>query len=303
MKLYKSYIGAVAILLGGTALLSGCQGEDVEVQEPAISENNEMRFIFLHPSPEESQSTRATDTRFEQGDRIGLFVKEASKPLEISGNVVNNEPFTFDGEVWTPSKPLYWDKGSYDAYALYPFISDVGSITDLAFNVSADQGAIGADGLDGYELSDLLYAEAKGLEASDDPVSMQFRHIMSKLTVRLIKGEEYEGDLPENFTVLIHNTVTRCTVDINAGIASIDPKAETQTIRARKSGATSCSAIIVPQRIDSNVPIIEVLVGKVSLMYDSKFLFKAGMHHVINLIIERNPERSRINIGGEYMDW
>ncbi|MDE6290174.1 MAG: fimbrillin family protein, partial [Muribaculaceae bacterium] len=194
----------------------------------------EMKFTLSHPS-----QTRATDTAFEQGDAVGLYVAEASTPLEIAGNAVNNERLIFSGTDWTADRRLYWDQGSYNIYAYYPRIDHVTSITDLPLQVSEDQTK------DGYEASDLLYASSFGVSASADPVGLRFRHIMSKITVRLIKGEDYEGEIPTDATVYIHNTVTDATVDLAAGVATRNPRGQRRTVTARGNGNANYSAIIV----------------------------------------------------------
>ena len=37
----------------------------------------------------------------------------------------------------------------------------------------------------------------------------------------------------------------------------------------------------------------------VSYMYESKFVFKPGVEHLVNLIITNNPDNVKIEIGGE----
>ena len=263
--------------------------------EPASIDSNgktEMKFAISHPS-----QTRATDTAFEKGDAVGLYVAEASAPLEIAGNTVNNERLVFSGTDWTADRKLFWDKGTYNVFAYYPRIEHVTSITDLPIKVSEDQTG------GGYEASDLLYASLAGVAASADPVSLKFRHIMSKLTVRLIKGEDYEGDIPADATVYIHNTVTDATVDLAAGVATRDPKGTRRTVTARRNAQANYSAIVVPQRLDNRVPLIEVVANGVSFLYESKFQFKPGIHHIVSLVMDKNPEQIKIEIGGEITDW
>lgn len=262
--------------------------------EPAYTDTGktEMKFKLSHPS-----QTRATDTAFEQGDAVGLYVAEASAPLEIAGNTVNNERLVFSGTDWTADRKLFWDQGSYNVHAYYPRIEHVTSITDLPLQVSVDQTS------DGYEASDLLYASSQGVTASADPVSLKFRHIMSKLTVRLIKGEDYEGEIPTDAVVYVHNTVTDATIDLSAGVATRDPRGERRTVTARRNAQASYSAIIVPQRLDNRVPLVEVVANGVSFLYESKFQFKPGMHHIVSLVMDKNPEQVKIEIGGELTDW
>lgn len=204
--------------------MSACS-QDEEMQ-PTDPKHTPMTFSVIHPG----QKSRVTDTDFENGDKIGLFVGETDKPLEIGGNLVNNEALTCNGGSWSASRTLYWDAGTYNAYAYYPYISPVTSIEDLPFSVKTDQSGVDeATGMDGYEASDFLYAQTKGVSASNSPVSLKFKHIMSKLTIRLVKGEDFEGDMPQNAEVYVHNTVPEATIDLSAGVATREVK-----VRARR---------------------------------------------------------------------
>jgi len=287
---------AVALL---TIISSSCSNDDILGNEPFSGDKLKMEFNFSHPS-----QTRATETAFETGDKVGLFVNPSDKPIEIAGNTVNNQLLSFSGNDWTSERQLYWDKGKYNAYAYYPYQEEVSSVTDFPFSVKLDQsGEDGESGLGGMEASDFLYASEKEIEASANPVNMKFKHIMSKLTIRLIKGEDFEGDIPENATVFIHNTVTSATIDLSAGIATKNVKGTKHTITARQTDPTTFTAITVPQRLDNRVPLIEVVMNGVSFMYESKFQFKPGINHLVNLIVDKNPEQVKIEVGGEITDW
>lgn len=260
----------------------------------------EMTFTMTHPS----QRTRATDTGFENGDKVGLFVCSADAKLEIGGNLVNNEALTCDNGKWNAGRTLYWDDGTYNAYAYYPYISQITSIEDLPFSVSTDQGTVDQEtGIDGYEASDLLYARTTGISASADPISLTFSHIMSKVTIRLVKGEDFEGDMPTDAVVYVHNTVPEATVDLSAGIVTRNTFGTRATITARQNSDYMFSAIVVPQRIENRMPLIEVVMKGVSYVYESTFQFKPGTEHLINLIISDNPEQIKIEVGGEIQDW
>ena len=290
-------ISIISVMLLTPGLFS-CTGESQEPDNNLSKGKVAMEFTFSHPS-----QSRATETSFEDGDVVGLFVSEADKTLEISGNTVNNEGLTYTGSSWKSARPLYWDAGLYNVYACYPRFDNVNSITDLSFEVSTDQSETSSADMEGYEASDLLFASAKEISASADPVNLQFRHIMSKISIRLIKGEDYEGEIPETATVYIHNTVTEATVDLAAGVATKAVRGDRKTVTARQTGPTSYSAILVPQRLENRVPLIEVVMNGVSFLYESKFLFKPGIHHIVNLVVDKNPEQIKIEIGGEITDW
>ena len=277
--------------------LASCSNDD-STEAPKSAKDTPMTFDVIHPS-----QTRATATEFENGDKIGVYIAKADAPLEIGGNTLNNEPLTLTSGTWTPSQNLYWDEGTYNAYAYYPYMS-VTSIEDQPVSVATDQSKGATDGeKSAYEASDLLYAQAKGLTASTSPVTLSFRHIMSKLTIRLVKGEDFEGDMPTDAEIYIHNTVPTATLDISAGIVTRDVKGKTSTIKARQESDFQFGAIIVPQRLDNRVPLVEVIMKGVSYLFESKFLFKPGVDHLVNLVITDNPEQVKIEVGGEVENW
>lgn len=295
MKNYIIRYASLALAILGVVACS----EEHETAPSQDAKSTPMSFVVTHPG-----QTRATATAFEHNDRIGLYVADVNAPLELGGNLVNNEALTFDGNKWAASRTLFWDKGSFNAYAYYPYIKGISSITDQPFSVSTDQStAKTATALGGYEASDLLFATSKNIMASVSPIRLTFKHIMSKLKIRLIKGEDFEGDMPTTATVYIHNTVPTATVDLQAGVATRYVKGTRQTITAHQDGDTSYSAIIVPQRIDNRQPLIEVVMQGVSYLFESKFQFKPGTEHLVNLIISDNPDKVKIDIGGEIQDW
>ena len=293
MRRHILYIGMALSILG----LASCSNDD-STEAPKSAKDTPMTFDVIHPS-----QTRATATEFENGDKIGVYIAKADAPLEIGGNTLNNEPLTLTSGTWTPSQNLYWDEGTYNAYAYYPYMS-VTSIEDQPVSVATDQSKGATDGeKSAYEASDLLYAQAKGLTASTSPVTLSFRHIMSKLTIRLVKGEDFEGDMPTDAEIYIHNTVPTATLDISAGIVTRDVKGKTSTIKARQESDFQFGAIIVPQRLDNRVPLVEVVMKGVSYLFESKFLFKPGVDHLVNLVITDNPEQVKIEVGGEVENW
>lgn len=207
-------IASLALVILG---MVSCSDEQETALRPQDAKSIPMTFLVSHPG----QASRATETNFEKNDKIGLYVADAKAQLEIGGNLVNNEALTYDGSKWAAARALYWDKGTYTAYAYYPYIENVSSITDQPFSVALDQRvAKTATSLGGYEASDLLFATSKNISASASPINLTFKHIMSKLKIRLVKGEDFEGEMPATADVYIHNTVPTATVDLQAGVAT-----------------------------------------------------------------------------------
>ena len=123
----KAHAVVALIALCAVSCLHDCEVSD-EVRKAMP-----MTFTAQHPA----QLTRATDAGFANGDRIGVYVTLADVPLEIGGNTVNNEALTCNGGAWSASKTLYWDAGTYTAYAYYPYVPTVGSIEDMPVRVAA----------------------------------------------------------------------------------------------------------------------------------------------------------------------
>lgn len=283
-------------LLSVAGLSAGCSSDHTEQPET----DPQMTFEVIHPN----QDTRATATQFETADRIGVYIAEAGEPLLHSGNYINNALLTYNGTAWTPAEPIYYNNGTYDVYAYYPYAVAPASVDDYPFEVALDQSIATAGSTPGgYEASDFLWATNKGVTAGTSPVSLTFAHRMSRIVVRLIKGEDYDGEIPEDAQVYIHSTVPTATIDLGAGVPTVDPYGKRHTIRARSESSTRHSAIVVPQRITNRLPLIEVVMKGVSYMMESTFVFKSGMQHNVSLVISKNPEQVKIEIGGEIEKW
>lgn len=296
MTLYSIY----AACLGLALCLAGCGQE--EMTEAGEQPADVMRFSLTHP--DEGARTRVTETHFEKDDRIGLYVCTAEAPLEVGGNYVNNALLTFNGSAWHPERPIFWNNGSYDVYAYYPQVSPVTSVDDLPFSVATDQQAAGNEQTPGgYEASDFLWASAKKQTAGNEAVKLNFRHCMSKLTVRLVKGPDYDGDELPEAEVYVHNTVTEATIDLAVGIVTPAKFGKLHTVKAKAAGKDEYTAVLVPQRIANRLPLIEVVMKGVSYLVETNFRFKQGIHHTFTLIISKNPEQVKIEIGGELENW
>ncbi len=273
-------------------LFVGCSKSETEALHP-----DEMRFTATYPA-----ATRATGTAFEKDDAIGVYVTQyngdLAVPLQVSGNYANNAKTTFDGSVWKSAPVIYWGEGKFDVYAYYPYAKP-SSADEYPFTVALDQSTTEqADVLSGYEASDFLWAKAAGITRMD-AVPLTFTHRMSKLVVNLVKGEAYSGEIPADAVVRIHNTVPAATIDLASGTVTKNGYESAQSITAKKLSEGVYTAIIVPQRLNTKRPLVEVLSKGVSYLIESSFVFKAGTQHTINITLNNNPDQVKIEIGGE----
>lgn len=277
---------AILFLCSFGAFIS-CQNQMMETDPGKIN------IQFIHPS----LVTRATATEFESGDKIGLYVVETPAPLQVSGNYVNNLQATFNGTQWTGDTGLRWPstESVCDIYAYYPFM-EVSKITAAPFSVLEDQS-------DGFGDCDFLWGKATSVAYTTDAIPIQFAHKLSKITLRLVKGESYIGDLPSEAVFYVHSTVTDATADLTTGSVTKDPYGTAKTITCHKVDDATYEAVIVPQRLASRTPLFEMVANGVSYLVEGSFNFKPGMNYNFDVTLNTSTESIRIEIGGEIEDW
>ena len=268
-----------------------------------VEDDSQIRFDLGF-----SGQTRVMANAFESGDVTGLYMTEYDgsnkpAPLLVSGNAVNNAALRFDGTSWATSPTLFWDKGvKYDVYGYYPYASP-SSVEEYNFSVGTDQTTLRTgNALGGYEASDFLWAKQTGVKYPN-VVRLTFSHRMSRLVVNLVKGKDFEGDMPKDVVVKVHGTVPDAIVDLGSGVVVKDNYGKAKTITMKKESDTVFSSIIVPQRIDNRQPLIEVLTSNVSYLMESRFVFRSGIQHFINIILDSDPAKVKIEIGGEIQGW
>lgn len=283
---------------------TACQDNTVEPE--ALVHDNVMRFNLVGPDVQ----TKVSAGAFEAADQIGLYVTDyvnenTPMPLQISGNRANNMIVTYDGAAWTPEQTIYWGEGKSDVYAYYPYISDIQDVESQYFEVAADQTG------EGYEASDLLWAKAEGVRKSDGAVNLQMQHLMSKLTVKIVAGEDYIGSLPEDASVLLHSTVTGARVDLSKGSVSKDPYCGAKSIKMKNLGvrtfdgekAVVYEAIVVPQMLENSVPLLEINSKSVSYLLEDPFNFRPGVAYTYTVTLNTSTTAIKVEIGCELEDW
>lgn len=268
------------------ALLSLCACNKV-VDAPSIA-SDEIRFNIGFPQ------TKATSSAFEAGDEISLYAVEysgaAQMPLQLGGNYLNNERVAFDGTVWAGVRNLYWSNNACDFYALYPYQQNVNSVEGYAFSVSQDQNG------DGYEASDLLFAKAENVSRTDGEVDLQFKHMMSKCVVNVVKGDQFEGDIPDDIVAHLYNTSVDCKVDWTTGSLEKSAFGLKKTITMKKLSNTQFEAVVVPQNIEYRTPLVELTMGGIAYLLEYSLSFRPGYVHSITVTLNTSPDQEQIEI-------
>lgn len=292
----KKYIALAALAL----VAMGCERENID--NTPIVDDSVMRIEALHPS-----TTRATATSFEDGDVIGLYATtyegEQAMPLQISGNWINNEALTFNGSSWKGRRTFYWNEGLMDVYGYYPYMEPT-VINKHKWAVQTDQSLPATEGaLSAYEASDFLWAKAEGVSQEDGSVQLQFKHMCSKVVIKLVKGEEYTDAFPEDIDVYLYSTVPQALINFTTGIVSKDPHGDAQKIKARKVAIDTFEVIVVPQSILEYAPFVEIIMGGISYMTEEIFTYHAGKEYIVSITLDNSPQKIEINVGGSVGGW
>lgn len=287
MKIKYTVIYLAAALLATTS----CSKEE------GNSDNGQLLLAPALPN-----MSKATETEFESGDQFGIYAVEykedAPLPLQLSGNWANNSMALYNGTNWSISPVIWWNNASkLDVIAYYPYNSNPNSVDNYLFTIEEDQRE------SGFTLSDLMWAKAKGAERSAGAVALNFRHKLSRLDIKLIRGDEFEGDIPADAVVRVMGTVSSAIMDMESGGIEKNPQGKEITITAHQRGVGEYSAIIVPQKILNQIPLVEILVNNVSYLVSSRFIFEEGVRHTLNITLNSDPNKILITIGGGIEDW
>lgn len=287
MKIKYTVIYLAAALLAATS----CSKEE------GNSDNGQLLLAPALPN-----MSKATETEFESGDRFGIYAVEykedAPLPLQLSGNWANNSMALYNGTNWSISPVIWWNNASkLDVIAYYPYNSNPNSVDNYLFTIEEDQRE------SGFTLSDLMWAKAKGAERSAGAVALNFRHKLSRLDIKLIRGDDFEGDIPADAVVRVMGTVSSAIMDMESGGIEKNPQGKEMTITAHQRGVGEYSAIIVPQKILNQIPLVEILVNNVSYLVSSRFIFEEGVRHTLNITLNSDPNKILITIGGGIEDW
>ena len=291
---------------------TACQQGVIE-QDNASLYDSEMKFNPVAPGAK----TKVTSDVFEASDKMAVFVTDyvddvTPMPLQVSGNKANNEAVVFNGSQWTPARPIYWGEGKSDVYAYYPYLEDITDVNSQYFEVALDQDAReNGETLSGYEASDLLWAKAEGVGRTDGTVLLTMKHVMSKLTVKIVAGKDYVGSLPDDASILLHSTVAAARVDLENGSVVKDPYSGAKSIKMKKIGirtyegveAVVYEAIVVPQMLETSVPLLEINSKSVSYLLEDSFNFRPGMAYTYTATMNTSTTAIKVEIGCELEDW
>lgn len=270
-------------LMAAVAAMISCS-DNVE-NTPATPETD------LLPINISTTLTRATDSAFEQGDKVGIFVVNEPNTLKSSGNHVDNMGFTYSGE-WTPDTEIYWldHTTKADFYCYYPYAEGV--ITSAyAFATKADQSS-----LVNYKASEFLWGKTVGVAPTEEDVEITTNHTFSNALVILKPGDGFteESLAAATKSVKICGVKTNATIDLSTGVATATGN-KTNVTPYLENG--QYRALIVPQSTEEGALIV-VTVNGVDYTLTRSMTFKANKQHKFTVTLNKVSNGVNVGIGG-----
>ena len=241
--------------------------------------------------------TRANDTAFENGDKVGIYVVNyngsTAGTLAASGNHVNNMQFSFGGSAWTPASAIYWkdDTTHADFYAYYPYSASA-STSAHSFSVQTDQSTEA-----NYFASDFLWGKATDVAPTKNAVPITTNHSFSNILVYLEAGDGFTAETLAAATksVKITNVKTSATINLATGVATTT--GDVATVTAWNTGEYY-RAMIIPQTVADGTNLITVTVDGVDYTLASGMTFVANKQHTFTVTINKSSNGVNIGIGG-----
>lgn len=280
--------------------VAACSGEPDQPDSPVIPAPGtgddvtppaaDKLEIKINPSLNDS---RATDTDFEHGDNIGLFVVNynGSDPgaLKNTGNHVDNMRFTYSG-TWTPYSPVYWkdDEVHADFYIYYPYASSP-SVSAYPVEVKADQSSES-----NYKTSDFLWGIARNVAPTASAISIPASHVMSRINITVEAGSGFTKESLAAATISVRVNGLQCKSTVNLADGTVTPSGDRVSVAPYKKG-DAYIAIIVPQTVQEG-NLITVTVDGSDFNLKKGFTFESGKSHDFNVVVGKTSGGVNVNI-------
>ena len=253
------------------ALLVSCQQEENETLTPANSR------ITISPV-----ITRATEVNFETGDKIGVTIIQNDDFVYAENKLMTFNDGVFAGDLlWYPEGN---DKSQIVAY--YPYRE---GNTPTSFSVEADQTT-------GYGASDLMAASNKDVLPTVNTITMNFKHLLTKLVINVTK--EVEANIT---SIALKGSIPTATLDLAALTVTADANVAATNITAQVVEANKTyRALIVPQTVALTLEVATSDGKTLSQKLTSTTLAQGGQYSVNIRVL---PDDIEVKLIGDIENW
>ena len=213
------------LLIGLTfgLLLSGCNDEE----SLGTGKGTGVRFTSY------MVESRATDTAWEAGDEIGVYMQNAASTSSYQKINVKYTNSAENVNTFTAESPIqYLDESTVNFMAVYPFSASVtsGNYTFTLGNESLSK-------------NDIMYASASSVAAGTENVTLEFTHKLTKIVLQL---NDENGNPITGATVSIDKQRVNGSMDMATGnVTATDDYTSTLGF-AESNESGTYEAIVIP---------------------------------------------------------
>ena len=288
------YLAMVAV----TAIFAGCAND-----EDALLPNDSLKDTPINVDVLVSGiNTRAGYDNTSLPTMFYLSIDQNGSKYDYTNVVMKHEGGSWvaykSADKNAEKKQLLWEGSEANVTVTAATFPLPENSTSYALNVQTDQSTD-----DGIKASDHLYYYSNAVTPSTGGISLGLNHIMSKITVKLTLGTEYEASET--------NPITSVSAFGASTGATYSPGAETpwsEQSNVKKitlipsvayntvNRTVTYEAILVPQTIAANAFGIEIRIGEKTYEWTSAeaFTLTGGTNHILEMTVG-NASSANIN--------
>ncbi|MDD2475138.1 MAG: fimbrillin family protein, partial [Dysgonamonadaceae bacterium] len=289
---YKGFLPVATIAL---LSLSACMKDSPNPSD--VTKEINVKASIEGLSGVNKPNTRATNTSWENGDAIGIFMKNNGTDLSLSALAINAKYITSGSDAFTPADEdnkieLPFNK-SVDFIAYYPYTDELDDRLNYKIDVS-DQTNL--------PKIDLLYSQNLD-NINSTSVDLTFQHQLVKMIFNIVSNPETD------LTVLsmgITNMNTRADFSLEDGTINNESNPETVLLNLNES-KTAGQAILLPTSVLSNNSLI-IKFENTSYSIDLSEIdgvnsFDKTTRYTFNLTLKQGEDPTLESVSKSIEDW
>lgn len=233
-----------------------------------------------------SVMSRATDTRFEAEDAIGVSMYTKSG---FVGNATNVQYTTKNGTAFTSTNPMTWGAAgsaeTVDFKGVYPYKAEAVD-GKYSFTLATDDGASLSD-------NDVMYSSMTGVAVGAKNVELKFKHKLVKVVMQVY--DQNRNPLPDA-TVKINNQQISGTLNLADGTVTSTGTADATLNFARNSDVSGGYQTIVMPSAPTQGRVITITYKNVDYPCPvDMYAFDSGSKMIFSVTL--NPESGTASQG------
>lgn len=249
-----------------------------------------------------STMTKVSESQFEKGDAIGLYVVNGKSNgtgswnpgvLNASGNYLTNVKYTYDG-AWSAARQYYWadEETPAEFFCYFPYIANITNVATVPISVPADQSTKTK-----FCSGEILWGETELIKPTENIVNINTNHRTAQLSITFAPGKGFNDESLKTSLSEVKVANLKCSgvLDLNDG--TLSATGDASDIIPYFDG-TTYRAMVIPQSIESKALVTFKIDGEEKELVQS-INFTSNSRKKCTITLNRVSEG--INVGID--DW